>query len=187
MTNFDTSARIETFDEDLDEENEYDDDDTDSDGMFHLLVSRLLLIFFFSSFFSFWFFLFSLFYLFYFIIYHFLFFLFSIFLLFIDLFIDEENRVTDIYPDEDEDPEFEAENGSSSDECMYMREERSKRRREGGQVRSRGESKEGRRDWDSPYTWYWLSLDGGSSSSDDEFHREAGYDRSESDDDGDYY
>eukprot|EP00026_Physarum_polycephalum_P012176 Phypoly_transcript_12455.p1 GENE.Phypoly_transcript_12455~~Phypoly_transcript_12455.p1 ORF type:complete len:371 (+),score=79.64 Phypoly_transcript_12455:35-1114(+) len=75
-------ARIETFDEELDEDNEYDDGDTDSD--------------------------------------------------------DEENRVTDIYPDEDEDPEFEAENGSSSEEY--------------------------------------------STSSDDEFYREAGYDRSESDD-----
>jgi len=79
-------ARIETFDEELTEENEYDDGDTDSD--------------------------------------------------------DEENRVTDIYPEEDEDPEFEKEHGSSSDEYL---------------------------------------------DSDGEYHREAGYDRSESDDEGEYW
>lgn len=33
---------------------------------------------------------------------------------------DEENRVTDIYPDEDEDPEFEANYGSSSDEGAFF-------------------------------------------------------------------
>jgi hypothetical protein len=39
------SARIETFDEELDEENEYDDGDTDSEGVEKFLPFRFIPLF----------------------------------------------------------------------------------------------------------------------------------------------